>query len=65
MLSCVTLGTPWTAGPQAAAFMRFPRQEYWSELPFLSPGELPDPEIEPRPPVLQAVFCIAGRFFTD
>ena len=38
--------------------MGFPRQEYWSGLPFLSLGDLPDPEIEPRSPVL------AGRFFT-
>ena len=34
--------------------MGFSRQEYWSGLPFPSPGDLPDPGIEPRPPVLQA-----------
>ena len=34
--------------------MRFSRQEYWSELPFLSPGDLPDLGIEPRSPALQA-----------
>ena len=34
--------------------MRFPRQEYWSSLPFPSPGDLPDPGIEPRSPALQA-----------
>ena len=34
--------------------MEFSRQEYWSGLPFLSPGNVPDPEIEPRPPALQA-----------
>ena len=34
--------------------MEFFRQEYWSELPFPSPGDLPDPEIEPRSPALQA-----------
>ena len=34
--------------------MGFPRQEYWNGLPFASPGDLPDPGIEPRPPVLQA-----------
>ena len=33
--------------------MGFSRQEYWSELPFPSPRDLPDPEIEPRSPVLQ------------
>ena len=35
--------------------MNFFRQEYWSGLPFLSPGDLPDPGIEPRSLVLQAV----------
>ena len=34
--------------------MGFSRQEYWSELPFSSPGDLPDPGIEPRSPALQA-----------
>ena len=34
--------------------MRFPRQEYWSVLPFPSPGDLPDPGIEPKPPALEA-----------
>ena len=34
--------------------MGFSRQEYWSELPFPSPGNLPDPGIEPRSPALQA-----------
>ena len=34
--------------------MGFSRQEYWSGLPFLSPGHLPDPGIEPRSPTLQA-----------
>ena len=34
--------------------MRFYRQEYWSGLPFPSPGDLPDPGIEPRSPALQA-----------
>ena len=38
--------------------MRFPRQEHWSGLPFPSPGDLPDPEIEALSPAL------AGRFFT-
>jgi len=36
--------------------MRFPRQEYWSGLPFPSPGDLPDPEIEPTYPALAGVF---------
>ena len=34
--------------------MGFSRQEYWSGLPFPSPGDLPDPGIKPRPPTLQA-----------
>ena len=42
--------TPWT---QAAPSMGFSRQEYWSELPFPSPGDLPDPGIKPRSPTLQ------------
>ena len=38
--------TPWTVAPQAPLSMGFPRQEYWSRLPFPSPGDLPDPGIE-------------------
>ena len=45
--------TPWTAAHQAPPSMRFSRQEYWSGLPFPSPGDLPDPGIEPRSPTLQ------------
>ena len=46
--SCVWLfATPWTVGHQAPLSMGFPRQEYWSELPFPSPGDLPDPGIKP------------------
>ena len=39
---------------QAPLSMGFSRQEYWSGLPFPSPGDLPDPEIKPRSPALQA-----------
>ena len=39
---------------QAPPSMGFPRQEYWSGLPFFSPGDLPNPGIEPRSPALQA-----------
>ena len=39
---------PWTVAYQAPPSMRFSRQEYWSALPFPSPGDLPDPGIEPR-----------------
>ena len=46
--------TPWTIVHQAPLSMEFSRQEYWSGLPFPSPGDLPDPGIEPRSSVLQA-----------
>ena len=39
---------------QAPLFMKFSRQEYWSGLPFPSPGDLPDPGNEPGSPALQA-----------
>ena len=45
--------TPWTVARQAPLSMEFSRQEYWSGLPFPSPGDLPDPGIEPRSPALQ------------
>ena len=46
--------TPWTVAYQAPPSMGFSRQEYWSELPFPSPGDLPNPGIEPRSPAFQA-----------
>ena len=59
LLSCVQLfGTPWTVAYQAPLSIGFSRQEYWSGLPFPSPGDLPDPEIESTSPAW------AGRFFT-
>ena len=45
---------PWTVAHQAPPSMGFSRQEYWSGLPFPSPGDLPNSGIEPRSPVLQA-----------
>ena len=51
---CLTLCDPWTAARQALLSMGFSRQEYQSGLPFPSPGDLPDPGIEPRSPALQA-----------
>ena len=54
VLSRVLLfATPWTAAYQAPPSMGFSRQEYWSGVPLPSPGDLPDPGIEPRSPVLQ------------
>ena len=46
--------TPWTVAHQAPLSVGFFRQEYWSGLPFPSQGDLPNPEIELEPPVLQA-----------
>ena len=51
--------TPWTVAPQPPLSMGFSRQEYWRGLPFPSPGDLPDPGIEPRCPAW------AGGFFTS
>ena len=58
--------------------MEFSRQEYWSGLPFPSPGDLPDPGIEPRSPVLQAdallselpgkpvlIYCLVASVVSD
>ena len=45
---------PWTIAHQAPLSMGFSRQYYWSRLPFLSPGRLPDPGVEPLFPTLQA-----------
>ena len=46
--------TPWTVAYQAPPSMGFSKKEYWSGLPFPSPGDLPDPGIEARSPALQA-----------
>ena len=46
--------TPWTVAYQASLSVGFSRQEYWSGLLFPSPGDLPDPGIEPRSPALEA-----------
>ena len=58
--SCLTLCdvTSWAVTHQASLFMEFSRQEYWSGLPFPSPGDLPNPGIKPGSPAL------AGRLFT-
>ena len=49
---CPTLVTPWTEEPGRLQPMGFSRQEYWSGLPFPSPGDLPTPGIEPGSPAL-------------
>ena len=55
MLSYVQFfATLWTVTCQAPPSMKFSRQEYWSGLPFPSPGDLQDPGFEPRSPALQA-----------
>ena len=46
--------TPWTVACLAPLSMKFSRQEYWSGLPFPSAGDLPNPDIEPGSPALQA-----------
>ena len=44
--------TPWTVAYQASPSMGFSKQEYWSGLPFPSPGDLPDPGFDPGSPTL-------------
>ena len=50
--------TPWTVARQTPLSTGFPRQGYWSGSPFPSPGDLPDPGMEPVSPE------VAGGFFT-
>ena len=52
--SCLTLATAWAVARQAPLSVGFSRQENWSELPFPSPGDLPDPGIELESPAWQA-----------
>ena len=47
--------TPWTVACQAPPSVGFSRQEYWSGLPFPSPGDIPDPGIKPGSPAVQAL----------
>ena len=53
--------TPWTVACKASLSMRFPRQENWSGFPFPSPGDLPNPGMEPTSLLSLA---LAGGFFT-
>ena len=54
VLSCSVMSNScnplWTAALQGPLSMGFPRKEYWSGLPFPSPGDLPKPRMEPVPP---------------
>ena len=65
VLSCSVVpdsfATPWTVARQAPLSVGFPRQEYWSGLPFPPPGDIPEPGIEPESPAASA---LAGRFST-
>ena len=58
--SCLTLCNPWTVAHQAPLSMEFSGQEYWSGLPFPSPGDLPDPGTVPTP---LAAPALTGGFF--
>ena len=56
-----SFATPWTVAHQAPLFIGFPMQGYWSGLPFPSPGNIPDPGIDP---VSLKSLALAGGFFT-
>ena len=58
---CLTLCDPMDYSPPGFSVQEFLRQEYWSGLPFLTQGDLPDPGIEPKSPESLA---LASRFFT-
>ena len=53
-VSCTVVSDPMDCSPPGPLSMGFSRQEYWRGLPFPSPGDLPDPGIEPRSPTFQA-----------
>ena len=58
--SCLTLCYSWAVACQAPLSTGFPKQEYWNGWSFLSPGDLPDPGIEPGSPALQA-YCLLSK----
>ena len=60
--SCPTLATPWTVARQALLSVGFSRQEYWSGLPFPSPGVLPDPGMEPGSSALQTYSLLPSHW---
>ena len=57
-MSCLTLVTPWTVARQAPLSMGFSRQEYWSRVPFPSPGDLPHPAVKPESPALDLLIPV-------
>ena len=62
LLSHIWFCNPWTAAHQAPLSMGFSSQGYWSALPFPSPGDLPNPGIKPRSPILQADSLQTGAY---
>ena len=67
--SIVSDSTPWTVARQAPLSLGFSRQEYWSAVPFLPPGHLPDPGIEPAslafPALVEVFFTTSTTWETD
>ena len=57
-----SFATPWTGACQAPLSQGFPRQEYWTGLPFPSPGDLSDSGINPALPALRGIFYTTGKF---
>ena len=67
VLSCSagssSFAAPWTIACQAPSSMEFPRQEYWGQLPFPPPRDLPNPGIEAASPASPVSSVLAGGFF--
>ena len=60
--SCLTLCSPMDCSPKGSSLsVGFSRQEYWSGLPCLPPGDLSDPGIKPRSPALQAYYLLLSH----
>ena len=63
--SCLTHYVPKDWGSPGSSVLGISQARILSGLPFPSPGELPNPWIEPRSPTLLAISCFAGGFFTE
>ena len=61
--SCLILHDPMDCSPPGSSVHEFPRQEYWSGLPCLPPGDLPNPGIIPRSPAKNVCICLQFFFF--